>query len=184
MGAFIGKDLPVPEPHAGQRDVIAFLSDPASYGPGVDRVETHETHISRVFLAGDRAYKLKRVVKFPYLDFTTSARRRQVCLAELALNRRTAPDLYLKVRGIARRKNGTIDWIDDDRAALDWVVVMRRFDQALLFDSLAQKGRLTPRLMLDLIDHIAEFHALAEPRPIAAGQQRWPRSKRRTSWAC
>lgn len=143
-----------------QQDAIAFLSDPASFGPGVDRVDVIETHISVVFLAGDRAYKLKRAVQYPYLDFSTEAKRRAACDAEVILNRRTAPDLYLEVRGIGRTEDGTIGWLGDG-PALDWVVVMRRFDQELLFDSLARKGGLRPRLMLDLIDHVVAFHARA-----------------------
>src|SRR6266700_7092322 len=91
-----------------QQDAIAFLSDPVTYGLGVDRVEIIETHISLVFLAGDRAYKLKRAVEFPYLDFSTVERRRQACEAELALNRRTAPALYLEARGIVRTASGGI----------------------------------------------------------------------------
>jgi aminoglycoside phosphotransferase family enzyme len=74
-----------------QRDVIAFLADPSSYPPGAGPVEIIETHASIVFLAGKRAYKLKRAVKYPYLDFSTAARRRAACAAELNLNRRTAP---------------------------------------------------------------------------------------------
>ena len=85
-----------------QRETIAFLSRPSSYGAGVERVEIVETHVSMVFLAGDRAYKLKRAVKLPYLDFSTAERRREVCAAELALNRRTAPALYLNLRRLAR----------------------------------------------------------------------------------
>ena len=139
-----------------QQDAIAFLSDPVTYGLGVDRVDIIETHISMVFLAGDCAYKLKRAVKYPYLDFSTEAKRRRACDAEVALNRRTAPDLYLEVRGIGGAKDGTIGWTRD-RPAFDWVVVMRRFDQQLLFDSLATTGGLSPRLMLTLVHHIAAF---------------------------
>jgi aminoglycoside phosphotransferase family enzyme len=76
-----------------QRDVIDFLSRPSSYGAAVARIAVIETHVSLVFLAGDRAYKLKRAVKFPYLDFSSAEQRRVACEAELALNRRTAPDL-------------------------------------------------------------------------------------------
>ena len=76
-----------------QRDVIDFLSRPSSYGAAVERVDIIETHVSLVFLAGDRGYKLKRSVKFPYLDFSSAEQRRIACEAELALNRRTAPDL-------------------------------------------------------------------------------------------
>jgi len=78
-----------------QHDVIDFLSTPSSYGAAVERVDVIETHASLVFLAGDRAYKLKRAVKYPYLDFSTAERRRVACEAELMLNRRTAPKLYL-----------------------------------------------------------------------------------------
>jgi aminoglycoside phosphotransferase family enzyme/predicted kinase len=145
-----------------QRDVIAFLSDPSSYGAGVDRVEVIETHASLVFLARDRAYKLKRAVKYPYLDFSTAARRRQACEAELAFNRRTAPQIYLEVRGLIRATDGSINFSTVD-AAIDWVVVMRRFDQELLFDSLAKEGGLGPQLMDELADHIAAFHRAAEP---------------------
>jgi uncharacterized protein len=129
----------------------------------VDRVEVHETHVSLIFLAGDRAYKLKRAVKFPYLDFSTVELRRRACDTELDLNRRTAPEIYEEVRGIFRSSAGQISFAPVG-AAVDWVVVMRRFDQDLLFDSLAQTGRLEPKMMDELADHIARFHAAAERR--------------------
>src|SRR5258708_30195767 len=90
-----------------QRDTIAFLSDPVSYGPGVCHIERHETHISLVFLAGEHAFKLKRAVKYPYLDFSTAEQRRRACEAELRLNRRTPPEVYLQVRSIVRRPDNT-----------------------------------------------------------------------------
>jgi hypothetical protein len=155
--------MPVPfSSSRDQQDAVRFLSDPASYGPGVEQVETIATHISAVFLAGDRAYKLKRAVKYSYLDFSTAAQRHVACDRELLLNRRTAPELYLEVRGVGRRADGTIGWSGDDDA-LDWVVVMRRFDQALLFDSLADQGGLTAAMMGDLVGHTVAFHAGAEP---------------------
>ena len=123
----------------------------------------HETHVSLIFLAGDRAYKLKRAVKFPYLDFSTVELRWRACEAELDLNRRTAPEIYEEVRGIFRSSAGQISFAPIG-AAVDWVVVMRRFDQDLLFDSLAQAGRLEPKMMDQLADHIARFHAAAERR--------------------
>jgi uncharacterized protein len=146
-----------------QSAVVAFLSDPASYDDRVDRVDRFSTHISLVFLAGERAYKLKRAVHYPYVHFSTAGKRHRACEAELALNRRTAPQLYLAVRGIGRRSDGKLDWIDHGDV-LDWVVVMRRFDQADLFDALAEKDRLDPSLVRDLVDHIAQFHAAAKPR--------------------
>jgi aminoglycoside phosphotransferase family enzyme/predicted kinase len=144
-----------------QQAIIAFLSDPSSYGTEVNRVEIIETHASLLFLAGDRAYKLKRAVKYPYLDFSTAERRKRACEAELALNRRTAAAIYLEIRGIGRMPTGDLAFSSSD-VAIDWVVVMRRFDQALLFDALARSGGLTERLMDALADHIASFHAKAE----------------------
>src|SRR5690349_7581773 len=147
-----------------QLDVIAFLSEPSSYRPAIERVNIIETHVSLVFLAGDRAYKLKRAVKYPYLDFSTAERRRQACEAELALNRRTAPEMYLEVRGLARTAAGSVGF-SSASPALDWVVVMRRFEQELLFDALAKTGGLDPQMMDELVDNIAVFHRAAERRP-------------------
>ena len=76
-----------------QREVVAFLRDPSSYPSGAGTVELVETHASLVFLAGRYAYKLKRAVKYAYLDFSTKALRAAACTAELHLNRRTAPEL-------------------------------------------------------------------------------------------
>jgi aminoglycoside phosphotransferase family enzyme/predicted kinase len=154
-----------------QREVIAFLREPSAYGPGVGRVEVIETHVSLVFLAGERAYKLKRAVAYPYLDFSTREARRAACEAELALNRRTAPDLYLGVRAIGRGAGGGIGWIPATEAgeALDWVVVMRRFAQDQVFDALAAAGRLDAPLILALAAHIAAFHAQAERRSAQGG---------------
>jgi uncharacterized protein len=146
-----------------QDEVIAFLRDPGSYGPDVNRVDVIDTHISKIFLAGDHVYKLKCAVKFPYLDFSSEEQRHRACDTELALNRRSAPELYLEVRGISRAEDGIIGW-GDRGAILDWVVVMRRFDQKLLFDSLAANGLLNPPLIQQLVDHIVDFHAQAEPR--------------------
>ena len=137
-----------------QRDVIGYLASPAAYGAGVERVERVETHASLVFLAGDRAYKLKRAVKYPYLDFSTAALRRRACEAELTLNRRTAPALYLEVRALVRTAEGGIAF-SSRGPALDWVLVMRRFDQALLFDALARTGGLGPQVIDALADHVA-----------------------------
>src|SRR5260370_39573426 len=146
-----------------QREVIAFLREPSSHIGAIGPVETVETHISIVFLAGNRAYKLKRAVKYPYADFSTVARRRAACTAELSLNRRTAPQLYLEVRAIVRRPDGTLDWAGEGEP-LDWVVVMRRFEQPLLLENIAAAGGLSAALMLALTAHIVEFHEKAEIR--------------------
>ncbi len=100
--------------------------------------------MSLVFLAGDRAYKLKRAVKLPYLDFSTAGQRRAACAAELALNRRTAPSLYLNLRRLGRDAAGEIGFVEDG-PAVDWVVVMRRFDQGCCSTRWPKRERSTGR---------------------------------------
>ena len=161
-----------------QRDVIDFLSRPSSYGAAVEQVDIIETHVSLVFLAGDRGYKLKRAIRFPYLDFSSAEQRRIACEAELVLNRRTAPELYLEVRALTRTANGGVGFGTEGRV-VDWVVVMRRFDQAALFDELAKTNRLNAPLMNELADNIAAFHQAAEPRPGHGGAGRCRRDEPR-----
>ncbi len=145
-----------------EAEVITFLSKGASYGLPGTKVACIETHCSIVFLVGNRAYKLKRPIAFSLLDYRTVRQREAACRAELALNRRTAPELYLAVQAIRRRPNGEIAF-DGEGQILDWIVVMRRFDQADLFDRLAETSSLTPELMRCLADEIARFHSFAEP---------------------
>src|SRR5579862_5299580 len=144
-----------------QGEVIAFLSRGSSYGSPAATPQRIDTHISVVFLVADRVFKLKRAVRFSFLDFSTVAERERYCRAELALNRRTAPALYLAVRAITRAADGGLEW-DGAGVAVDWVVEMRRFDERDLFDRLATDGRLTPPLMVKLADTIARFHREAE----------------------
>ncbi|HEY0837830.1 MAG TPA: hypothetical protein VGE72_28195, partial [Azospirillum sp.] len=149
-----------------QEPVIAFLGDPRTHGGrAVERVDTHG---AVVFLAGERALKLKRAVRFPYMDFCTTAKRRAACEAEVRLNRRTAPTLYRGVLPVMRRADGALA-LGGEGEAVDWVVEMRRFDGAMLFDRLAGRGALTPGLMRDLADAVAAFHRDAELRPDGGG---------------
>lgn len=154
-----------------QSHAIAFLSDAKTFGMA-GPVEQVITHCSMVFLAGERAYKLKRAVKFSYLDFTTLALRERFCRAELAVNQRAAPALYLRVRSITRGPAGVVAF-DGRGDVIDWVVEMRRFDQEDLFDRMAETGRLNPALMTAVADHIAGFHTRAEPTPDHGGQARF-----------
>lgn len=150
-----------------QSEVIDFLSRADSYGTGVDSVKRIDTHGAVVFLAGERAYKLKRAVRFPYMDYSTPEKRRAMCEAELAINRRTAPTLYEAVMPVTREAGALR--IGGTGVAVDWLVVMRRFDEAGLFDHLAARGALTDALMRELAVEIAEFHAAAERRPDHGG---------------
>ena len=144
-----------------QSAVIAFLADPSTHDGA--RVERIDTHASIVFLAGERAYKLKRAVRFDYLDFSTCDKRRVLCEAEVRLNRRTAPGLYRGVVAVTRREDGSYAF-GGQGTPVDWVVEMNRFPQEALFDRLASAGRLDLELMSPLAAAIAEFHMSAEHR--------------------
>ncbi len=143
-----------------QVDVIEFLAAPSAHGTAtVDRIDTHS---AIVFLAGERAYKLKRAVRFDYLDFSTVERRRAMCDAEVRLNRRTAPGIYRGVVPITREPGGTLV-LGGSGAPIDWVVEMNRFSQEALFDRLAAAGRLDLELMPPLAAAIArDYLAMAE----------------------
>src|SRR6478752_7965606 len=92
------------EARSDQAAVLDFMASPNAYGSVHGKVERIDTHASIVFLAGARAYKLKRAVKYPFLDFSTLGLRRRALLNELRLNRRTAPHLYLEVLTITLDK--------------------------------------------------------------------------------
>lgn len=152
-----------------QAETLAFLGDPRTHGGAP--VERIDTHAATVFLAGDRAFKLKRAVRYPYLDYSTVEKREAACRAELAINRRIAPALYLGVRTIRRGTDGGLV-LDGEAAggeAVDWVVAMRRFPDDALFDRLADRGALTPAIMRSLAQRIAAFHAAAEIRRDGGG---------------
>lgn len=144
-----------------QAAVIEFLAASATHdGASVERIETH---ISIVFLAGPRAWKLKRAVQFDYIDASTADRRRVLCEREVQLNRRTAPSLYLNAVPVTREANGSLA-LGGDGTPVDWVVAMNRFGQDALFDRLAQQGRLDVGMMARLAAAVAAFHRDAEPR--------------------
>ncbi|MFO1154119.1 MAG: AAA family ATPase [Rhodospirillales bacterium] len=164
-----------------QTEIIAFLARPEAYAPSltgattaaaadsgpVDRVERLDTHISHIFLAGDHAYKLKRAVRLPYLDFSSPGLRRRWCEREVEINRRTAPMLYQGCVPVVRSENGLS--IGGEGQAVDWLVVMTRFPSDAVFDRLAAAGRLDRYAVEVLADVVARFHASAEPRPHHGG---------------
>ncbi len=144
-----------------QADAVAFLADPSNWSGPVERIETHGAFI---FMGGERVLKMKRAVGFAWMDFSTVEKRAEACRGEVALNRRTAPDLYLGVRWITRGKDGRLT-LDGAGEKVEPVIEMRRFPQEALFDRLACAGALTVSLAERLADAVARFHAGIEPLP-------------------
>ena len=155
-----------------QSRVAAFLGEGGSYDPAVAEVERIDTHAALVFLAGTRAYKVKRAVRFSFMDFSTREKRAAACLNELRLNRRSAPELYLGVLPVLRDGTGfafgdlVTDPGDDFSLPQDTeelALVMRRFDQSGLFDRLADSGRLDAALIEALLQQVVMLQAAAAP---------------------
>jgi uncharacterized protein len=151
-----------------QGRTLAALEMPSFYGHD-GAVERIDTHSAAVFLVGDRAYKLKRAVRFDYLDFSNQQLRRAACEAEVALNRRTAPDLYLRVVPVTREGDGSLALAGGGQP-VDWLVEMRRFDQDALLDRRAARHRLDVALMPQLADAVADLHLSAECVPTHGGR--------------
>lgn len=147
-------------PGADQAEIIAFLADPSAYGSGVDAVERIDTHASVIFLAGPRVYKLKRAVHYPFLDYSTLERRRDFCQREVAINRRTAPNLYDGVVAIVRAQDGSLA-LGGTGTPVEYVVAMRRFDEAGLFSNLAEAGQLNESLIIEAVDAVIDLHDCA-----------------------
>lgn len=137
-----------------QSETIAFLEVELAPERRID------THGAVVFLCRERAYKLKRAVKFPYMDFSTEGRRAAMCAAEIDVNRRSAPEIYLGIAPVLRRdgKLALGEVGETSEHAVDWLVVMRRFDEEGLLDRMAARGALTPELMAALGARVAQFH--------------------------
>jgi aminoglycoside phosphotransferase family enzyme/predicted kinase len=143
---------------AAQQPVIDFLADPATHGgTPVRRVDTHA---ASVFLAGDRVLKIKRAVRFPFLDFSTLAQRKAACEAEIAVNRAFAPALYRRAVPITRTPEGHLE-IGGQGLPVEWAVEMRRFDETQTLDRLAQSDRIDTALADGLGRTVAAAHRVA-----------------------
>lgn len=125
-------------------DIVTFLACTLGRG-GAQEVQIVETHMSWVLLAGDRAYKLKKATRSSYLDFSTTARREMACRAEMRLNQRLAPGIYLDVAPIWMGRQG-LSLVGPGKV-VDWLVVMRRLDLALTLDNMISTGRMSPGLI-------------------------------------
>jgi aminoglycoside phosphotransferase family enzyme/predicted kinase len=148
---------------ASQDPVVAFLCDGCNHGLPDAEVERITTHAAHVFLVGDRAYKMKRAVRYSFLDFTTLDRRRRALEAELELNRRTAPMLYRRVLSVTRNTGDGLELAGAGQP-VEWLLEMTRFDQEARLDRVAARGELTPAIVDDLAEEIAAFHAQAAVR--------------------
>jgi aminoglycoside phosphotransferase family enzyme/predicted kinase len=141
-----------------QEEVLAFLADPAAHsGQEIRRIDTHA---STVFLAKDRALKVKRAVRFPFLDYSTLEKRKAACEAEIKVNAPYAPQIYRGVVPITRDAGGKLT-VGGSGAAVEWAVEMARFDENCTLDHLA--GEIDSALADALGRVVAGAHRRARP---------------------
>src|SRR5262249_54057755 len=153
------------------------LCDPAAYLHPVGTVEVRQTHISVVFLAGDRAYKVKKPVEMGFLDFRELESRRRCCEDEVRLNRRLAPGVYLGVVGVTtsatgvrvgepcgRGGGGVPDppGVSPGSTIIEWAVKMKRLADDATLRSRLLRGEVGVGLLEELARRLAAFHTAAE----------------------
>ncbi len=144
-----------------QEEVFAFLGDPAAHGGiPVTRIDTHG---AAVFLSGERVLKVKRAVKFPFLDYSTLEKRKAACEAELAVNKPFAPEIYRGVVAITRSSPAGLA-IGGNGDVVEWALEMKRFDENATLDRLADRGPIDDVLADALGRAVAAAH---ENTPVA-----------------
>jgi aminoglycoside phosphotransferase family enzyme/predicted kinase len=151
--------------------IVAWLSSPSAYPHRPAEVERVETHISCVFLAGSEVYKLKKPVRFDFLDFSTLPAREHACREEVRLNRRLAPHVYLGVVPVTAQAGGAFA-LAGNGEIVDWLVHMRRLPEDRMLDALYERGALRPEHIDQLSQLLAAFYAGAEPVALSAAQYR------------
>lgn len=151
-------------------DKVDFLLRPESYPEGTAAVEAVETHISWVFLTDIHAYKLKKPVRYPFLDFRTIDARHIDCLEEVRLNRRLARDIYLGVIPITLE--GGEPRLDGSGRAVDWLVKMRRLPSERMLDRLIEAGLAGAREIRAVGEQLARFYRERSPVELAAHEYR------------
>lgn len=162
----------VTPPMASRSDqelVFSFLGNTTRH-PGVRRIDTHA---ASVFLIGDRALKIKRAVRLPFLDYSTLDRRKAACAKEMEMNHPFAPDIYRRVVAITKAPDGSFE-VDGSGTPVEYAVEMRRFDDSRTLDHLARHQQLEIGLGERLAETIAASHAVATRMPSNAWTQSLP----------
>jgi uncharacterized protein len=136
------------------------MMDPGFYPKRPPEIIHKETHISHVFLAGDLVYKIKKAVRFSFLDYSTLGKRRHFLNEELRLNRRLVPSVYLAVMPITF--DGSEWHLGGDGPAAEYALVMRRLPERRMLPFLLETHQVTPAMMGELAEVLAKFHAQAE----------------------
>lgn len=163
-----------PLPQSGALDLqakVACLSRPETYPERPAAVEVVQTHMSFVFLTGTHAYKLKKPVRYHFLDFSTLDARYRDCQEEVRLNRRLAPDVYLGVVALTLAPRGGLT-LGGDGEPVEWLVRMRQLPKRLMLDSAIRAGAVSDEDIRRFTLVLADFYRRSEPVAISAEEYR------------
>ena len=141
---------------------LDFLKRPKAYGSQCAAVEVIETHMAWVFLAGEYAYKVKKPVKLPFLDFSTVERRREDCLLEVSLNRRMADGVYFGIVPLTITAHNRMQ-LGGCGEVIDWLVHMRRLPRDKMLDDRIRQGRSEVRTVAKVL---TDFYMRTAPEPL------------------
>lgn len=145
-----------------QDDIIQGLSQPQTYGSSVQSVDRRFSHLSIVFLAGDKAYKLKRAVLYPQADFSTPEKRRLACVQEMKRSTVYAPHLVIGIKPVRRLKNGRIVLGGRLGEEVDTVLVMRRIPDDQILSNVLPTPTFDRFEAMDLAERLADLHQKAK----------------------
>lgn len=164
------------EPREGDQETglaakIAFLQRPDSYPEQPTAVEAKETHMSWLFLTDAHAYKLKKPVRYDFLDFSTIEARRLNCEREVALNRRLAPDVYRGILPLTVDMVGRLHLAGPGRP-IDWLVQMRRLPAEQTLEHAIITNQVREADVRRVVDRLAGFYRGAAPVAIGPRQYR------------
>jgi uncharacterized protein len=143
-----------------QDGLVSAMMEPSFYPKPLSEVTYRETHISHLFFAGDLVYKIKKPVRFSFLDYSTLGKRRRFLNEELLLNRRLAPSVYLAVMPITT--DGNVWKLGGEGEPSEYVLVMRRLPDRRMLSFLLETQQVTPGMMIELAELLARFHSEAE----------------------
>ena len=159
------------KPAVDRSDVVALMCDPARHPDEPRSVELLETHVSWLFVTDHFVYKLKKPVRFDFVDFSTPELRHRACLDEVRLNCRLAPDVYLGTLPIAPNERGDLE-LGGRGQPVDWVVQMRRLPAHSALDCRLRHGQVSLDDERAVAEQLADFYARLPPEAIRGEQYR------------
>lgn len=146
---------------------VNFLSSPDAYSHHPGRVDVIETHMSWVFLADDFVFKLKKPVRYPFLDFSTVAAREMDCRTEVRLNERLAPGIYIGVVALTHESDAKLT-LNGTGTVVDWLVKMRRIPAEQMLDQAIAHNTVKRAEIEKVADVLADFYRSTRPAELTA----------------